>query len=144
MNRHYKNTIGRYGGKTWVDGKLVEAIFGFVFWDRFWGTTKGNNCVPFRSPPVCVSENDTVFGFSFFHFFGNFTNGWTQNPRTPYKESHPSCPQPGTWRRTVNMNSKTETMKHGRLQAHPYCPFDFERHYPCPTGLWANGRFDRP
>ena len=35
------------------------------------------------------------------------------------------------------MNSKTETMKHGRLQAHPYCPFDFERHYPCSTGLWA-------
>ena len=42
------------------------------------------------------------------------------------------------------MNSKTETMKHGRREAHPYCPYDFERHHPCPTALWANGRFDIP
>ena len=29
-----------------------------------------NGCVTVRGPPVCVSENDTVFGFSFFTFFG--------------------------------------------------------------------------
>ena len=34
-----------------------------------------NGCVTVRRPPVCVSENDTVFGFSFFHFFWNFNKG---------------------------------------------------------------------
>ena len=32
--------------------------------------TLTNGCVSVRGPPVCVSENDNVFGFSFFTFLG--------------------------------------------------------------------------
>ena len=145
MNRHCKNTTGRYGGKTWVVGKLVEAMFGFGFWGRFWGTPKGNKRLGYLSlsPCFCVG-NRQPFWFHVFHFFWKFTKDWTQSPPTSYKEGHPNCPHPGTWRRTGNMNSKTGTLKHGRRQAHPYCPFAFWRYYPCSTGLEANGRFDRP
>ena len=54
-----------------MDGKLIKRFSASFSETGFGGPRKvTNGCVPFRSPPVCVSENDNVFGFSFLAFLG--------------------------------------------------------------------------